>query len=108
LGVDAVLFVSGLDQNSTPRRNRIKIGVVEAGVTSGMVGGLTGTAGKYVQLRPDLSVISAALCEPSGHVLWYNSIAETGPETVLASSEARTIIEKLLENETFSKAFYPR
>lgn len=72
--VDALLFVYGYDEISTAGRQVLKVvGIIASAALAAAAGG-----GPVITPRSGITIISVALVDPSGTILWYNIRSSEG------------------------------
>lgn len=87
-GADGLIFVYGFDEISTSGRKALQ-------TTAVIVGAL---AGVYVVPRSGITVVSAALVDPSGAILWYNVKGSQGGYDLRNRESATKFIRSVISD----------
>ena len=91
LGADALIFVHGEDEISTGgRKALIVLGAIASGIT-----------GANVYVRGGITVVSVALVDASGTILWYNMRGSQGAHDLRDTASAAGLVQNILS--TFPK-----
>ncbi|HUL30186.1 MAG TPA: hypothetical protein VLZ03_06985 [Thermodesulfobacteriota bacterium] len=85
-GADGLIFASGFDEISTAGRKALQATAVVVGVLAGVA----------VVPRSGITVISAALVDPSGAILWYNIKANQGGYDLRERDSATKFIRSVI------------
>lgn len=87
-GVDALIFVYGFDEISTPGRKALTVAAIIAGAVTGVM----------IIPRGGITFVSVALVEPKGSILWFNFKGGQGAYD-LRDPESATKLVKLVLSE---------
>ena len=85
-GTDALVFVYGFDEISTGGRKALQAAGIIAGVLTGVV----------VMPRSGVTVVSAAMVDPSGAILWYNIKGSQGGYDLRDPQSATNFIRSIV------------
>jgi hypothetical protein len=87
-GTDALIFVYGFDEISTGGRKALQAAGIIAGALTGVV----------VLPRSGITVVNAAIVDPSGTILWYNAKGSQGGYDLRNPESATNFIRSILSD----------
>jgi hypothetical protein len=86
MGADALVFVYGQDEISTTGRKALMVlGAIASGVT-----------GVQVMPRPGITIVSIALVDPSGDILWFSVKGSQGGHDLRERESATELVKSIL------------
>jgi hypothetical protein len=85
-GVDTLIFVTGLDEISTAGRKALTAAGIIAGALTGVM----------VIPRSGITVVSVAMVDPSGAILWYNIKGSQGGYDLRNPESATKLVREIL------------
>jgi len=89
---DALIFVNGFDEISTAGRKALKV----VGFIAGIAAAAAGVGGAVPIPRSGITVISVALVDPSGNILWYNIKGSEGGYDLRKPESATELVREIL------------
>ncbi len=91
-GGDALFFVTGFDEISTSGRQVLKA----VGIIAGVAVAAAGVGGAIIVPRSGITLVSVALVDPSGAILWYNLKANAGGYDLRQTESATKFVREVL------------
>lgn len=77
LDIDALLLISGFDDQSTDRRRKLKAGAVAGAIVGAIAAAFVGIGG-YTVIPDDQTYLNAVMVDRKGEILWYNTVRQNG------------------------------
>lgn len=93
-GGDALIFVSGFDEISTAGRQTLKA----VGIVAGIALAAAGVGGAMIIPRSGITLVSVALVDSSGTILWYNIKANQGGYDLRKPESTSEFVREVLSN----------
>ncbi len=93
-GGDALIFVTGFDEISSAGRQALKA----IGIIAGVAAAAAGVGGAVIIPRSGITIVSVALVDPSGTVLWYNIKGSEGGYDLRDPESATKLIREILSD----------
>ena len=93
-GGEALIFVSGFDEISTAGRQTLKA----VGIIAGVALAAAGVGGAMIIPRSGITLVSVALVDSSGTILWYNIKANQGGYDLRKPESATEFVREILSN----------
>jgi len=93
-GVDSIIFVNGIDEISSAGRQTLKA----VGILASVAAAAAGMGGAVIIPRSGITIMSVALVDPSGTILWYNIKGSEGGYDLRNPESATKLVRELLSN----------
>jgi hypothetical protein len=93
-GGDALIFVTGFDEISTAGRQALKA----VGIIAGVALAAAGVGGAVIVPRSGITLISIALVDSSGTILWYNIKGSQGGYDLRNPESATKFVREILSD----------
>jgi hypothetical protein len=93
-GGDALIFVAGFDEISTAGRQALKA----VGIIAGVAAAAAGVGGAVIIPRSGITMLSVALVDSSGTILWYNTKGSAGGYDLRDPQSATTFVRETLSD----------
>lgn len=93
-GVEGLIFVTGYDEISTAGRKVLKVvGIIASVALAAAAGG-----GPVIAPRSGITLVSVALVDPSGSILWYNIRGTQGTHDLRNPESTSKFVRDVLSN----------
>jgi hypothetical protein len=93
-GVEGLIFVTGYDEISTAGRKVLKVvGIIASAALAAAAGG-----GAVIAPRSGITLVSVALVDPSGSILWYNIRGSEGSHDLRNPESTSKLVRDVLSN----------
>jgi hypothetical protein len=93
-GVEGLIFVTGYDEISTAGRKVLKVvGIIASAALAAAAGG-----GAVIAPRSGITLVSVALVDPSGSILWYNIRGSEGSHDLRNPESTSKFVRDVLSN----------
>lgn len=91
---DALIFVTGFDEISSAGRQALKV----VGIIAGVAAAAGGVYGAVIIPRSGITIVSVALVDPLGSILWYNIKASEGGYDLRNAESATKLVTDILSD----------
>jgi hypothetical protein len=93
-GGDALIFVTGFDEISSAGRQALKA----VGIIASVAAAAAGVYGTVIIPRSGITIVSVALVDPSGTILWYNIKGSEGGHDLRDPQSATKLIREIFSD----------
>jgi hypothetical protein len=97
LNVDAILLVSGFDDQSTNRRRQLKAGAVAGAIAGAVLASVIGVGG-YTVIPADYTLLNAVIIDRKGEIVWYNTTKYSGYKDMNDPEVVDKLVGKLIQS----------